>query len=315
MTAQPKPPRKKAPVYVFIDTNIFLDFYRIRSSDVSIKYLDMIKEHMGIIITTGQVEMEFKKNRQNVLSESLSGLSKLKMENFSFPVIISDMDAVEKVKQSRKDIEDNRETIKTRIENILSDPISNDIVYSSLQLLFTNSSSINLNRENEVRYPIRKLAKKRFLLGFPPRKKDDNSIGDAINWEWIVKCAESSGKDIILVSRDSDFGCSYNGKYHLNDWLKQEFEERVGSDRKIVLIASLGKAFQLVNLPVTEEMIQEEDLINKSRMNFDFQDIIDNLNNKLNLEQIKNLSEFYNIKFTDYINKIDDFNKLLGSKD
>ena len=88
---------------IFIDTNIFLDFYRIRNSDVSIKYLDMIKENMGIIITTGQVEMEFKKNRQNVLSESLSGLSKIKMENFSFPAIISDMDAVEKVKQYRKE--------------------------------------------------------------------------------------------------------------------------------------------------------------------------------------------------------------------
>lgn len=148
---------------IFIDTNIFLDFYRIRNSDVSIKYLDMIKENMGIIITTGQVEMEFKKNRQNVLSESLSGLSKIKMENFSFPAIISDMDAVENVKQSRKDIEDNREAIKAKIEEFLLDPINNDIVYSSLELLFSNSSSINLNRDNEVRYKIRKLAKKRFF--------------------------------------------------------------------------------------------------------------------------------------------------------
>ncbi len=149
---------------IFIDTNIFLDFYRIRNSDVSIKYLDMIKENMGIIITTGQVEMEFKKNRQNVLSESLSGLSKIKMENFSFPAIISDMDAVENVKQSRKDIEDNREAIKAKIEEFLLDPINNDIVYSSLELLFSNSSSINLNRDNEVRYKIRKLAKKRFFV-------------------------------------------------------------------------------------------------------------------------------------------------------
>lgn len=275
---------------IFIDTNIFLDFYRIRNSDVSIKYLDMIKENMGIIITTGQVEMEFKKNRQNVLSESLSGLSKIKMENFSFPAIISDMDAVENVKQSRKDIEDNREAIKAKIEEFLLDPINNDIVYSSLELLFSNSSSINLNRDNEVRYKIRKLAKKRFLLGFPPRKKDDNSIGDAINWEWIVKCAVSSGKDIILVSRDSDFGCSYNGKYHLNDWLKQEFQERVGSERSIILIANLGKAFKMANLPVTEEMIKEEDSINKPRFDTTFLDLYNSFHKSewnTNIEDIK----------------------------
>ena len=131
------------------------------------------------------------------------------------------------------------------------------------------------------------------MLGFPPRKKDDNSIGDAINWEWIVQCAVSSGKDIILVSRDSDFGCSYNGKYHLNDWLKQEFQERVGSEKKIVLIANLGKAFQMVNLPVTEEMIQEEDSINKLKFDTSILNMYNSIRNSELNNNIENLNNHF----------------------
>lgn len=46
---------------IFIDTNILLDFYRIRKSNVSMKYLEEIENHLDLIITSSQVEMEFKK--------------------------------------------------------------------------------------------------------------------------------------------------------------------------------------------------------------------------------------------------------------
>ena len=46
----------KIDAYIFIDTNILLDFYRIRRTDVSMKYLKEIEKHKGIIISTSQVE-------------------------------------------------------------------------------------------------------------------------------------------------------------------------------------------------------------------------------------------------------------------
>ncbi|MCF8320976.1 MAG: PIN domain-containing protein [Flavobacterium sp.] len=49
---------------VFIDTNILLDFYRIRKSNISMKYLEEIEKHKELIIITSQVEMEFNVNRQ-----------------------------------------------------------------------------------------------------------------------------------------------------------------------------------------------------------------------------------------------------------
>jgi hypothetical protein len=115
-----------------------------------------------------------------------------------------------------------------------------------------------LNRENPERYAIRRLALKRFGLGYPPRKKEDHSIGDAINWEWIIQCAAKCDKDIIIVTRDSDYGVNYDDKSFLNDWLQVEFKERISQKRKIVLTDKLSRALKLVEVSVTQEMIDEE---------------------------------------------------------
>jgi len=48
-------------VLIFIDTNILFDFYRIRKSDISLKYLHEIESHANRLILTNQVEMEFRK--------------------------------------------------------------------------------------------------------------------------------------------------------------------------------------------------------------------------------------------------------------
>ncbi len=281
--------KEKLDALIFIDTNIFLDFYRIRKSDVSMKYLEEIERHKDLIITTSQVEMEFKKNRQPVILESIGEVKKINNVNITVPAILSDTKAVQMIEKSKKTIASKQKELKERIEKILKSPHYNDPVFKSLQKLFSNDSNINLNRDNKIRFTIRNLAKKRFLLGYPPRKKTDNSIGDAVNWEWILKCAEITGKHIILVSRDSDYGCTYDDDSHINDWLKQEFKQRISQKRKIILTDKLHKAFQLVEIPVTEEMIKEEEIvIHNSIKNYNYYNI---------QEAIKKLQE--NIKFSE----------------
>jgi PIN domain len=51
---------------IFIDTNIFLDFYRATGS-ADFKLLGRLKVIHDRIITSAQVEMEFQKNRQKLL--------------------------------------------------------------------------------------------------------------------------------------------------------------------------------------------------------------------------------------------------------
>jgi hypothetical protein len=112
-----------------------------------------------------------------------------------------------------------------------------------------------------MRFKIRNLAKKRFVLGYPPRKNNDTSIGDSVNWEWIVQCAMDSGKHIVIVTRDKDYGPIYKGNSFLNDWLRQEFSERVSRTRKIILTDKLSMALRMVHAAVTKEMEEEEDRI------------------------------------------------------
>lgn len=111
-----------------------------------------------------------------------------------------------------------------------------------------------------MRFSIRELAKKRFDLGYPPRKEKDTSYGDAINWEWIIYCAQNYANDIIIVSRDSDYGVGYINEHILNDWLNQEFKQRVSRRRKIILTDKLHSAFSYLSITVTKEMKKEEDI-------------------------------------------------------
>lgn len=285
---------------VFIDTNILLDFYRIRKSNISMKYLEEIEKHKELIIMTSQVEMEFKKNRQSAILESIGEVKKFNIQGLSVPTILSDTKVVEQFNNSRKDIITQQKKLKEKIEKILKNPLQ-DPVYKCLDKVFKHKSKINLDRDSQIRFTIRNLAKKRFILGYPPRKRDENSIGDAINWEWIIECAQMTGKNIILVTRDTDFGAIDETDSYLNDWLRQEFKQRVGTRRKFVLTDKLSKAFQLLQIPVSKEMIEEEqkvsNYVNKGNsLNFvEYQDIMTKIKKIFEVEN--NFSNFQKIKF------------------
>ena len=95
-------------------------------------------------------------------------------------------------------------------------------------------------------------------MGYPPRKDADTSIGDAINWEWVVECATKTEKDIIIVTRDTDFGAIHKNSSYLNDWLKNEFQERISKKRKIILTDKLSFALKAIDEVVTQEMEEAE---------------------------------------------------------
>ncbi|MDO8703509.1 MAG: PIN domain-containing protein [Sulfuricaulis sp.] len=59
---------------IFIDTNIFLDFYRYPQGSAVLPILGYIDGNHDKIITGNQIEMEFKKNRQKVILESIGFL-------------------------------------------------------------------------------------------------------------------------------------------------------------------------------------------------------------------------------------------------
>ena len=244
---------------LFVDTNVLLDFYRIRKSDISTKYLEQLEACKDRLIIGAQVEMEYKKNRQRVIVETLNNYGTPDWSKLSPPALLAEHQATKMVEKKKKELLDQKTKINEKIQKILSDPIHHDPVYQCLQRLFKGNSPYNLSRVKKERFTIRRLARKRFILGYPPRKQSDTSIGDAVNWEWIVQCAMDSGKHVVIVTRDTDYGAIYGGSSYLNDWLKQEFSERVSKKRKIILTDKLSHGLKVVHAAVTKEMEREEE--------------------------------------------------------
>lgn len=246
------------PNLLFIDTNIYLDFYRIRN-EVKIPFLTHIEGIKDRLIVTDQVEMEFKKNRQTAIIE---GMKELRAPNkISVPGVLRQDKSSKALEKDVGKIKDRIVKLKSRLEKVLENPSVYDKVYQVLQRLFAKRKNIDLYRKSKRRYDIRELAHKRYLLGYPPRKKNDTSIGDAINWEWIVHVAQEQNSDIWIVSRDGDYGVTQNGKGFINDWLRQEFKERVHKKRNVILCPLLSQALKEFEVPVTNEEVQEEEKI------------------------------------------------------
>lgn len=243
---------------LFIDTNILLDFYRCRN-DAAIsllKHLDSIRDK---IIMTYQVEMEFKKHRQNAILESFRLLKP--PEQITRPGLFSDAKSFKAIQKNIKQAEERVKTLKSRLKKVFHNPTTQDEVYKVVQRLFTKEDDISLTRERKIRLTIRRRSWKRFLLGYPPRKQGDTSIGDALNWEWIIHCAIETGAEIVVLSRDSDYGVTLENESFLNDWLLQEFRNRVSQQRKIYLFNRASDALKLFKIAVTKEEREAESSI------------------------------------------------------
>lgn len=245
---------------VFVDTNIFLDFYRLRGREKNLSILDHVGEHQEHFIITSQVEMEFKKNRQRVILDSYERIRPPTFEDLSqLPAFLSDSKQSKAVETHSKKVKGLTKKLRARTERVLKKPTLYDPVYKAAQRLFIFSSPYNLDRNKKIRFKVRNLARKRFMLGYPPRKANDTSMGDAVNWEWIIHCATESGKNIVIVSRDSDFGVTFGGEPVLNDWLAQEFHKRVSKKRKIVLTNRLSAGLKAAEIGVTKTEIDVEE--------------------------------------------------------
>ena len=243
---------------LFIDANILLDFYRERKSDIGMKFLEQLEACKDRLILSSQLEMEYKKNRQIVILETLGKYGSPDFGKLTAPAIVAEIQAAEMTKKYQKELVKQQKLVTKKVMNILEKPATQDEVYKVLQRIFKHASPYNLNREDKRRFPVRRLARKRFYLGYPPRKKNDSSYGDSIHWEWIVQCSLDSGKDIVIVTRDSDFGATYKNQSYLNDWLVQEFKQRVSQRRKIMLTGSLSEGLKVVHAKITKEMEEEE---------------------------------------------------------
>lgn len=241
----------------FVDTNVLLDFYRL-SGESAKRQLATLEKHSKLLITTEQVRMEFLKNRQKVIAKTIAELKAPHKDGV--PSIFSESKPAGALKTAKESSIARFKKLKDYALKYIENPSAYDKVFQTFNRIYKKNTDLNLSRAEKVRFEIRNLARKRFILGYPPRKGSDTSIGDAVNWEWVIKCAQSAKNSphVLIVSRDGDYGVTVDRKTFLNDWLYREFKERVGEKRKIELTDSLTVALKKMGEVVAPEDEAEE---------------------------------------------------------
>jgi hypothetical protein len=241
------------PFLIFVDTNILLDFYRIRTREAGLSILRKLEQHRASLITTDQVVMEFMKNRQRVLLETHRNFKAPDWASLTLPPLLVEAKGSKTLEWHKKSLINQSAKLRDRLTKVLKEPSRYDRVYQTFQRILKHRGVYTLSREKSERIEVRESAEKRFKLGYPPRKDVDTSFGDAINWEWIIRCAKSSGHSVVLVSRDTDYGASVDGQLVLNDWLREEFRDRVAKNRQIVLTDRITEGLKKLAVAVTAQ--------------------------------------------------------------
>jgi hypothetical protein len=245
---------------LFVDTNIWLDFYRAQN-EAYIGLLDKVETLSSKIIVTHQLETEFKKNRQQVILKSV------KLLQDYIPKKVPSVGVLAQAKQFKmvgKEVDSVRSRIKklqTNLILMIEKLTQKDKVFQATNRIFHRSDALVLTREkkdDEKRKQVRERAERRFMHGCPPRKENDTSYGDALNWEWMVDCAISKNAELVIVSRDADYGAIYDGKSYINDHLWHEFASRVSQKRELLLYTKLSDALKHFNVTVTQEQVKAE---------------------------------------------------------
>ncbi|MBI5055337.1 MAG: DUF4935 domain-containing protein [Nitrospirae bacterium] len=273
---------------LFIDSNIYLDFYRVKT-EIGLSLISHIDSIRDNIIITSQVEMEFKKNRQPIILDTINYLKA--PEQIARPGILSEDKSLKALQADIKSAQTRIKNLKLRLQRILQDPTKHDPVYKVAQRIFMKDDDLNLKRDKKERKLIRPKALRRFLAGYPPRKKNDTTIGDAFNWEWIIYIASQKKANVLIASRDTDYGVTFGDKTFINDWLLQEFRDRVSRKCKVELYSKLSDCLKTFKVKVTSEEIKEEDDLITKR-NKQLKDLPDDWNEILALrEAIRQLKE------------------------
>src|SRR6266566_3724206 len=117
-----------ATYLIFIDTNILLDFYRVRGRESGLSILKHIDDNLERFITTNQVEMEFKKNRQHVFLQSDKELKLPDWSGLQLASFLSESKQSKALARSQKEVKSYATTLRKRMTRMLKNPTTQDTV-------------------------------------------------------------------------------------------------------------------------------------------------------------------------------------------
>src|SRR5438128_969457 len=127
-------PKKKSATekpLLFVDTNIFLDFYRARG-EAGLRLLNHLQKVSDHIILTDQIHFEFLKNRQAVICEALANLKAPSVQPF-VPAYLMESQTGRSIDKNLKEIREGVEKLKRRVSLLLKNPNKYDPVFRAVK--------------------------------------------------------------------------------------------------------------------------------------------------------------------------------------
>lgn len=220
---------------IYIDTNIYLEYFRENSSERLAPLRELVKllnrEKLSLLIPN-QTKQEYFRRRREVAELTRDALKNRSKAKFIAPATI-DQSATE-----LKAVEANTKKLQKAYEKLLKkydDAIEKQKTDADL-LINTLMNDLGENlKDTDV---IMKRAHERHMRGNPPRK-NNNSYGDAIIWESLL---EYGSKDnLAIISKDSDFIENHAGKEVLKDFLTVEWRIKSKKKKRATLYKSLAE--------------------------------------------------------------------------
>jgi predicted nucleic acid-binding protein len=245
---------------LFIDANIYIDFYRRNAKNYS-SLLESIEKADRFIFVTNQIADEVRRNKVQIAGSSFEDFqSKLGISNFDLPEhLLEDEDTFANWNRDRDNLNKDERDLKEIFHDHTSEVLkkisrSEDKVSTVLESIF--DQSVEPSDDHFER------AKRRHTIGNPPGKPDD-PVGDQISWIQLIDYINNENESSIwIITRDKDFFFEYNNECHINSFLYDDIESVV-SDPDVFVFKRLSEGlnrFQdyedidLEDLPEDEEL-------------------------------------------------------------
>lgn len=230
-------------MHLFIDANIFLDYYEATKSELDdlAKMRTLIKKDGATLYLPDQVIREFWKNREGSISKALRAFQK--DGRGSVPRLAMEDVQYAEMMESYKKYETIKNIISTRIKKAVAD--ENTIADDEVRALFAVSHKIDTSGG------IFSIAQERALRHNPPGKKD--GLGDRISWVSLLQTVPN-GSDLHVISADGDFATEEEGN-GIKPYLAAEWKTKKGGKVKLWERAS---QFLAAHFPDAANSIQIE---------------------------------------------------------
>lgn len=251
--------KKAAPssgkALLFVDTNIYLEFYRVIAGRKLLESLDAQKAHLFV---TSQIVDEVQRNKLDVAVLFLvEQFKKLELPKLSVPdhLLRIENRTVAPLREQIADLNAQVAKVRTSIKQTVGAALdeisrSEDFVSRSLSNLFTKAVKPTATELENAR-----LRKEK---GNPPGKPAD-PLGDQITWEQLLRTCKGVSK-LWIVTKDHDYFAKANEAIYLNPYLYRELMDVSSSSIDVYLFDDLLKAIRDFSsqVPVKTESLPTE---------------------------------------------------------